>query len=56
MRMCLDMTRNRQDIANESTFRYLASQIDFRYKAMSRKQYRSTTRRINAVAKVELVC
>ena len=56
MRMFLDMARSRQDIANESTFRYLASQIDFQCKAVSRKQYRSTTKRTNAVAKVKLVC
>ena len=56
MRMCLDMARNRRDIANELVFRYLASQIDFRCKAVSRKQYRSTTKRTNAVEKVKLVC
>ena len=56
MRIFLDMARSRQDIANELTFRYLASQIDFRCKAVSRKQYRSTTKRTNAVAKVKLVC
>ena len=47
---------SRSDIKSSLGSIHPQARLTFRYKALSRKQYRSTARRTNAVAKIKLAC